>query len=46
MDKKKVKTKGTLRDMSQYTNVDQSTIQDAIQVVEQASEMEIEVPEK
>jgi len=43
---KKVKTKGSYEDMSQVTNVDKNTIEGAIEVVEGAANIEIEVPEE
>lgn len=44
MEQKKVKTKGSLKEMSQYTELDEQTIQGAIQVVENSGTIEVEVP--
>lgn len=46
VEKKKVTTKGSYKDMEQVTNLDQQTIQGAIEIVEKAADLEVEVPEK
>ena len=46
MEKKEVKTKGSVKEMAQYVEVDQQTIQGAIQLVENAANIEVEVPDK
>jgi hypothetical protein len=44
-DQKKVKTEGSYEEMEQATNLDKNTIQGAIKLVEQAANIEVEVPE-
>lgn len=44
MEKKKVKTKGSVNEMAQYADVDQQTIQGAIELVENTANIEVEVP--
>lgn len=46
MEKKKVTTEGTYQDMEKVTNLDQQTIEGAIEIVEKAANLEVEVPEK
>jgi hypothetical protein len=46
MDQKKVKTEGSYQDMAQQMGVDQETIQSGVEVVEQAANVEVEVPEE
>ncbi|WP_167577584.1 hypothetical protein [Ammoniphilus sp. YIM 78166] len=45
MEQKKVKTQGTLQEMAQMAGVDQQTIQEAIDKVEQVAQIDVEVPE-
>lgn len=44
MEKKQVKTKGSVKEMAQYAEVDQQTIQGAIELVENTANVEVEVP--
>jgi len=44
MEKKKVKTKGSVEEMAQYTEVDQQTIQQAIDLVENTANIDVEAP--
>lgn len=46
MKQKKVTTKGSYQDMEQVTNLNQQTIQGAIDIVEKAANIEVEVPEE
>ncbi|MBP1930702.1 hypothetical protein [Ammoniphilus resinae] len=46
MEQKKVKTKGSYEDMSQVTDLEKNTIEGAIDVVEGAANIEVEVPEE
>ncbi len=46
MKQKKVTTEGSYQDMEQVTNLDQATIQGAIDIVEKAANIEVEVPEE
>lgn len=44
MEQKKVKTKGTLHDMAQFTELSEETIQGAIKKVENTANIEVEIP--
>ncbi|WP_164984855.1 hypothetical protein [Ammoniphilus sp. CFH 90114] len=46
MEQKKVKTEGSIQDMVKYTALDKQTIEQAINVVEQAANIDVEVPEE
>lgn len=46
MERKKVKTEGSLQDMAQMAGVDEQTIQGAIDRVEEAAQIDVEVPEE
>ncbi|WP_170145311.1 hypothetical protein [Ammoniphilus oxalaticus] len=46
MEKKQVKTKGTLKEMAQFAKVDEQTIQEAIQTVENAANLDVEIPKE
>lgn len=45
-NKKSVKTEGSYKDMAQYAGVDEKTIEGAVNVVEQAADIDVEVPEE
>lgn len=46
MEQKQVKTEGSLKEMAQYSGVDQKTVEEAINLVEQTANIEVEVPQE
>jgi len=46
MESKKLKTEGSLQEMAQMVGVDEQTIQGAISKVEEAAQIDVEVPEE
>ncbi len=46
MERKKVRTEGSLQDMAEMAGVDEQTIQGAINKVEEAAQIDVEVPEE
>ena len=46
MERKKVVTEGSYQEMAQQMGVDQEAIQSGVEVVEQAANVEVEVPEE
>lgn len=46
MEQKIVKTEGSLQEMAKMAGVDEQTIQGAIEKVEEAAQIEVEVPKE